>query len=698
MQIKISEDILIMNKPFFTSAQPIWPVKREKDINLLVGFHCSFKLKAICKVRIRIAAATIYRLFYSGAFVGHGPARAAHSYYRVDEWDLTADAGINHIAIEVAGYNTPSYAYLDQPSFLQAEVTDSNGKVLAFTNDKNVCFTATILPQRKQVCDRYTKQRTFCEIYNLKPDYNQWHKTGITNSVKCASFETKKLLKRALSYPKFNKVRPKTVIFEGKVEKTQPAEPLTLLDEMKCIKTINRTIEHKINFPQKTIHIQKNTFKIFNFGQNLCGFIGFSITCLTPTRILLVYDEIMIDDDVLFMRQDALNTVACKLTCKGNYTFETIEPYAMKYLKVIVLNGTCTLNDLYLREFANPNTDGLHLDSKDDELNLIFEAGRQSLRQNALDLFMDCPGRERAGWIGDTYYTAKAAACLMGNIQIETNQFENYALPKNFSDIPPGTLPMCYPAEHPTGRFIPTFCFWFVMQLEEYAQRDGSIEIIKKLKPRVLKIFEYFQYFKNEFGLLENLEGWVFIEWSEAKNFVQDVNIPANLLYLQALRAAGRLYNINAFSHEADNLAKTIYETSFNGRFFMDNLLRKDGKLVPTSNYTEICQYLAFKAEIVTPETHAELWQILLEINEDPQPELHDRNVLFGECLRMELLSNYGHIDQLLKEIRKTFYPMAVRTGTLWEKYDERTSCNHGFTAYIAYLLHLHVNVNQEEY
>jgi len=70
-------------------------------------------LKEICKVRIRIAAATIYRLFCNGVFVGHGPARAAHGYYRVDEWDLAADAGVNHIAIEIAGYNTPRYAYLD---------------------------------------------------------------------------------------------------------------------------------------------------------------------------------------------------------------------------------------------------------------------------------------------------------------------------------------------------------------------------------------------------------------------------------------------------------------------------------------------------------------------------------------------------------------------------------------------------------
>jgi len=633
-----------MKKIFFESAQPIWPENREREVNLLVGFYTSFELKKTCQIKVNIAAATIYRVFHNGNFIGHGPARAAHGYYRVDEWDLTAEAGINHIAIEVAGYNTPSYAYLNQPSFLQAEITNTNGKVLADN------FDAMILPQRQQECERYSKQRTFCEIYKLTPDSNEWRESGIENPVKCTVCKTKQMLERCVSYPRFTECRPKSKL---------------------------------------SAHMKSESSKIFDFGQNLCGFIGFSISCAALTRILLVFDEIMIDNDVIPNRQKAINKIECELTCAGDYKFETIEPYAMKYVNIIVLDGDYTVNDLYIRELANSDKDGLFLDSKDDKLNLIFEAGRQSLRQNALDLFMDCPGRERAGWIGDTYYTAKAAADLMGNIQIETNQFENYALPEKFPDIPPGTVPMCYPAEHPIGQFIPPFCFWFVMQLEEYAQRGGDTEIIRKLKPRVFKIFEYFKDFKNEFGLLESLSGWVFIEWSKAAAFTQDVSIPTNLLYLQALRAAGKLYNIDKFKQEADDLAKIICETAFTGRFFMDNLLRDGEKLIQTSNHTEICQYLAFKAKVVTPETHSELWQILLEIDDKPQADLHSRNVLFGECIRLELLARYGYIEQLIEEIRKTFYPMAVHTGTLWEKYNERTSCNHGFTAYIAYLLKL---------
>ena len=42
----------------------------------------------------------------------------------------------------------------------------------------------------------------------------------------------------------------------------------------------------------------------------------------------------------------------------------------------------------------------------------------------------------------------------------------------------------------------------------------------------MLALFDYFERFRNEDGLLEKLESWVFVEWSKANHFVQDVNYP----------------------------------------------------------------------------------------------------------------------------------------------------------------------------
>ena len=69
-----------------------------------------------------------------------------------------------------------------------------------------------------------------------------------------------------------------------------------------------------------------------------------------------------------------------------------------------------------------------------------------TFRQNAVDVFMDCPSRERAGWLCDSFFTARVAQDLTGTALLERMLFENYRLPDTFAHLPEGMLPMCYPA------------------------------------------------------------------------------------------------------------------------------------------------------------------------------------------------------------------------------------------------------------
>lgn len=79
-------------------------------------------------------------------------------------------------------------------------------------------------------------------------------------------------------------------------------------------------------------------------------------------------------------------------------------------------------------------------------------------------------------------------------------------------------------------------------------------------------------------GLLERLPGWVFIEWSKANDFVQDINFPSNMLYSAALSAAGELFSDEELKQKSEKLREIIRERSFDGEFFRDNeVYNKDG-------------------------------------------------------------------------------------------------------------------------
>jgi len=82
------------------------------------------------------------------------------------------------------------------------------------------------------------------------------------------------------------------------------------------------------------------------------------------------------------------------------------------------------------------------------------------------------------------------------------------------------------------------------LQLEDYLARSGDRQLVDDLRARLLKVFDYFRPFQNADGLLHDLKGWVFVEWSKSNEYVQPLNYPTNMLYAASLAAAGRLYNL----------------------------------------------------------------------------------------------------------------------------------------------------------
>jgi alpha-L-rhamnosidase len=308
---------------------------------------------------------------------------------------------------------------------------------------------------------------------------------------------------------------------------------------------------------------------------------------------------------------------------------------------------------------------------------------------------MDCPHRERAGWLCDSYFTARVAYDVSGNSSVERNFFENFLLPDSFAHLPKGMLPMCYPSDHNDSVFIPNWAMWFVVELREYQNRSGDQQLIERLKPRVMDLLGYFQPFKNSDGLLEKLDSWIFVEWSAANSFVQDVNYPTNMLFAATLDAAAELYQIDSLKAEAARIRETIRKQSWNGTFFVDNAVRNPlGELVTTGNTSEVCQYFGFYFGVASPETHPLLWEKLAtrfgpdRVKNGIFPSVHPANSFVGNYLRLELLSRYHLQAQLLEESIGYFDYMALQTGTLWENISSYASCNHGFASHVVHVFY----------
>jgi alpha-L-rhamnosidase len=288
----------------FRSAQPIWPQGREKEMNLWVGFRAAFEAPAGKHIYLRMAGSTLYRVYLNGEFFAWGPARGPHDHFRVDLWDITPllVKGRNFVCVEVAGYNVNSCYILNQPSFLQAEVT-TDSEVLASTGGDGQPFEAKILCARVQKVQHYTFQRAFSEVYHLDSQSAQWreHLDAPMEPVTCAVFAPRKLIPRRVPNFDYAKRQPELIAAEGSfkwgatareslaADRSIPSaarigpdllgytEPeLTEIPYLELQKT-ETTINNRTDEPDacdQPIRLSAGQFKTLDFGTNLPGFFG----------------------------------------------------------------------------------------------------------------------------------------------------------------------------------------------------------------------------------------------------------------------------------------------------------------------------------------------------------------------------------------------------------------------------------------
>lgn len=683
---------------FFKKAQPVWEENRENEMNVTLVFktECPQASRAV----LRITGSSYYNVYINNEFLAIGPARAAHGYFRVDELPICLDKANNEIKIIVFGYASNSFYHLDQPSFLCAEIETENG-IIAHTDKNGSTFSAAEWLGKIQKVQRYSFQRPFTEVYDYTVEQYSEVKLSVTQNYN--------FLPRGIFYGNYEKEFPQGLIQKGQftvsdkknyyndrsISDIGPQLKGYLKNELDVFSTVEAqkitpVTYEKINEKTNSVLLESNSYATFDMGKNLTGLIGFDAEIETAGEIVIVFDEIMQGEEINFVRLTSANVIIIKADA-GKISFLSAEPYTYRYIRIYVKNAKSKISNVHLRRVGAP-TVKKELISVNEKLVAIFNAAVETYRQNTFDIYMDCPSRERAGWLCDSFFTSRVERVLTGKSEIEHNFLENYILPDSFKCIPEGMLPMCYPADHYDGVFIPNWAMWFIVELNEYYERTGDLQLIEAAKSRVYGLINYFKGFENEYGLLEKLKSWVFIEWSKSNDLVQDVSFPTNMLYAKIKLITAKLYGDKSLIKEAESLQETIRRMSYTSKgFFCDNAYRVDGMLKLSGEYTESCQYYAFHTGVATPEKFPELWNCLLNDfgferkQTGKWPEIYFANAFIGNYLRLDLISMYGDKDDLLRNIEGYFYYMAEKTGTLWENDSDYASCNHGFASHVLY-------------
>ncbi|MBE6634778.1 MAG: hypothetical protein E7617_01070 [Ruminococcaceae bacterium] len=690
---------MIFAESHFIKALPVWECGMQKELNHALRFVAD--VRDYSDALLRISGHTGYQVFINGRFIHYGPARAGRGYYRVDELDVGKylTRGENRILILASGYFCDSFEWLKEPSFIIAELV-SDGKVVAFTGGEG--WKAYSYSKKIRKVQRYSYQRPFAEVYDMS-------RHDVSKEVELEICGEKKFIEREISYPEFPRESVCEIYGGGSVTHIKPEKYYDRREVVNAGKTvdgfapeeteiisIHKAEELKLcpdgRKPSFPTVMNSDTYISASMKVNTTGFIEVKLRCLEDTELYMTFDELLVDGRVDFTRNHTSNVVLYRLKGGNEYKLITAEPYTFKYINIITSGGKIELSYVgMIRVDFNISEIKVELDSDKASaaISRIYNAAVETFRQNTFDIYMDCPSRERAGWLCDSFFTARVERLLSGKSTVEKCFLSNFAMEDSYKSIPRGMLPMCYPSDFRNPEFIPNWAMWYVLELKEYLDRTGDREFVNDLYPKMLELCKYFEAYENSNGLLERLDGWIFVEWSMCNNLVQDVNYPSNMLYYKFLKTMYELYGDEKYNQKAEKLKETIRRESKIGIFYCDNSVFKDGELTLSGERTETCQYYAFFTGVANDEEDKELWKTLVD-DFGPErketgkwKEIYPSNAFIGNYLRLELLCQNGRYDKLEENICGYFDYMASLTGTLWEHKDIKASCNHGFASHV---------------
>lgn len=696
-------------------AIPIFLKGLSETQNIQAGFQLQFSVPEDTReLSLKIAGRTFWKVWLDGEFLHAGPARTAHGHACIDTVPLPrncCDAAVHYIAIEVSGQNSPGLQEeTGESSFIYASVEADCHELTGTCTDT----PALCLHHRRTLVEPYSHARPFNELYDLNDSYYTWRTSNLT-AAECFPVEEYKVpvvfLPRSTPFPCMDVYNQGHLMSISDIEQQKPQD--ILLYHYETEEMLRKFPEHpaiegmqdqklpftgKVTYPENAILAVESTHMFaadWEFDKAQAGFCGVVFTLDSPGIVDILHAD-RFEGRLLSRRPDGCNDVI-RLHCPaGTYHFESFLPYFTKYMRITLRKGnSLTLHNCYIREYQHMKNPYCAFSCEDELLNRIYKASIDTFRANAADIFMDCPDRERGGWLCDSLWMGRAEKYLFGDTSINRSMIQNYAYRwKDYRDEP--GFACCYPSGMEAN--MPTWSLFFILQLEEYLHMSGDTQLIEESREHVCVFLESLQIYENSEGLLENPPGWIFVDWSCSNDAEHQtpVSTAVNALYAAVLLAADRMYQIPSFKEKAERIQRFLRISrqplgikDTNG-FFPDVLeWNAEKQLSAKSVYSEACQYYCYWTGTETPEHTPDLFDRVVEeygICPRKLPSntyVTPAEIFIGLFIRLDMLSKYGCYDYLKEEIRHLFgYMLDHGPGTFWESQAPSTSRCHGFTSH----------------
>lgn len=196
----------------------------------------------------------------------------------------------------------------------------------------------------------------------------------------------------------------------------------------------------------------------------------------------------------------------------------------------------------------------------------VWEMCVRTLKNCMMETYMDCPYYEQMQFPMDTRLQALFSYTLSTDTRLAKKALEDF----HSSMLPEGLIYGKYPAAY--CQVISTFSLHYIFMLLEYYEHTGDAALLRRYRPDVDIILDYYDRKIGESGMVEELGYWEFVDWQE--KWKDYAGMPAartegpstliNLMYAFALQCGARIYDItgrHATAQEYMDRLRKILET-----------------------------------------------------------------------------------------------------------------------------------------
>jgi alpha-L-rhamnosidase len=336
-----------------------------------------------------------------------------------------------------------------------------------------------------------------------------------------------------------------------------------------------------------------------------------------------------------------------------NRKFDTLWWHAGRYVEVIVETSgeALTIEGIKILETRYP----LELESTftcaDERINRTIPGLFRSLQMCCHETYMDCPYWEQLMYVGDT------------RLQVLINYTSTHddTMPRKALDIleasryNPTRLIKCSYPEH-GGKIIPSFCLWWVGMLYDYALWRDDQTFVKTLLPGMRDTIDLV-VIRNELGLIENPEGWNFMDWSGNVQNPWRFGIPpvssrciSSIFNWQAVLVLNMAAEVELYAGEVENAeryrrmaselaaATTLHFWNENKGIFADDLEHR--------YYSEHAQCLAVLSGFLDDDKKMSIANVLTTENQLAKTTIYFSHYLF------EAFRELNRMDALMEQLK----------------------------------------------